>query len=186
MTRPATPHYGIVKYGPRNTADPMDVYTVYNEAMETIDRILFEHEEQIGKLWQTLRDLDAKVEDYNTKLNKRIDDLDTKVENYNTAINNRVDELDNKVEKYKTQIDQQFMTVNQSITNLGNKTDSIWATIQEIVNKTQGGGSIDKDTGHVTWGDTTGKIALGTINLNSGTGYIRTHDGTQDNDVKVV
>lgn len=186
MSRPTTPHYGIVKYGPQGEADPMDVYTVYNEAMETIDRILFEHEGQIGKLWQAIRDLDAKVEDYNTKLNKRIDDLDTKVEEYNTAINKRVTDLDAKVENYKTQVDQQFVTVNQNITNLVGKTDSIWATLQEIVNKAQGGGSIDKGTGHITWGDTTGKIALGTINVNSGTGYIRTHDGTQDNDVKVV
>ena len=38
--RPTTPHYGIAKYGPQGTADPMDVYTVYNEAMETIDNSL--------------------------------------------------------------------------------------------------------------------------------------------------
>lgn len=186
MSRPATEHYGIVEYGPRGTEDPMDVYDVYNQAMVTIDSILFEHEQQIGKLWQAIRDLDAKVEDYNTKLNKRIDDLDTKVEEYNTAINKRVTDLDTKVENYKTQTDQKFTQVNQSITNLGNKTDSLWASIREIVSKTQGGGSVNTSTGHITWGDTTGKIALGTINVNSGTGYIRTHDGTQDNDVKVV
>lgn len=186
MARPTTPHYGIAKYGERNTADPMDVYTVYNEAMETIDRIMFDLQGQVSANKKAISDLDAKVEKYNTALNTRIDNLDTKVENYKTELDNRITQLDQKVERYKTELDNSIKTVNQNITNLGSKTDAIWTTLQQILNKMQGGGSIDKGTGNITFGDTTGKIALGNINVNSGSGYIRTHEGTLDNDLKAV
>ena len=42
------------------------------------------------------------------------------------------------------------------------------------------------DTGAISWG-ASGSYAIGNINLTSGSGYIRTHAATdQDNDVKVV
>jgi tetrahydromethanopterin S-methyltransferase subunit G len=209
--RPTTPHYGIAKYGPRGTADPMDVYTVYNEAMETIDKILFDLQQQIAKNKQAIIDLDAKVERYNTALNKRIDELTTKVEQYNTALNKRIDELKTKVEQYNTALNKRidelntkveqyhgefnqfkattenkFTQVDKHFTQLDGKTDNIWTAITNILNKIQGGGTANKDTGVISWGDTTGKLAIGTINLNSGSGYIRTHEGTLDNDLKAV
>ena len=191
--RPTTPHYGIAKYGPRGTADPMDVYTVYNEAMETIDKILFDLQQQIAKNKQAIIDLDAKVERYNTALNKRIDELTTKVEQYNTALNKRIDELNTKVEQYHGEFNQfkattenKFTQVDKHFTQLDGKTDNIWTAITNILNKIQGGGTANKDTGVISWGDTTGKLAIGTINLNSGSGYIRTHEGTLDNDLKAV
>ena len=173
--RPATPHYGIVKYGPQGTADPMDVYTVYNEAMETIDGILFDLQGQIARNKKAIEDLDAKVERYNTALNARIDALDTKVEQYHEEF-----------KQFKTITEQKFTQVDNHFTQLDGKTDNIWTAISNIINKVQGGGSADKTTGSVTWGDTTGKLAVGNINLNSGSGYIRTHDGTADNDLKAV
>lgn len=173
--RPTTPHYGIAKYGPYGTADPMDVYRVYNEAMETIDRILFDLQGQIAKNKKAIEDLDAKVERYNTALNKRIDEL-------TTLVNQHYDEFKN----FKATTEQNFNTVNQNITKLDGKTDNIWTAIANILNKIQGGGSANKDTGVISWGDTTGKLAIGTINLNSGSGYIRTHNGTADNDLKAV
>ena len=184
--RPATPHYGIVKYGPQGTADPMDVYAVYNEAMETIDRILFDLQGQISRNKKAIEDLDAKVERYNTALNTRIDNLDNKVEQYNTALNTRIDNLDGKVEQFKSTTEQKFTQVDNHFTQLDGKTDNIWTAISNIINKVQGGGSADKTTGGVTWGDANGKLAIGNINLNSGSGYIRTHDGTADNDLKAV
>lgn len=186
MARPATTHYGIVEYGPRDTADPMDVYAVYNKAMITIDGILFDLQGQISKNKRAIEDLDTKVEKYNQQLNTRIDNLDAKVENYKTELDNRITELDQKIENYKTETDNSIKTINQNIVNLGNKTDAIWTALQQILNKIQGGGTIDKGTGNITFGDTTGKIALGNINVNSGSGYIRTHDGTLDNDLKAV
>lgn len=168
MARPATERYGIVLYGPRNTQDPMDVYNVYNAAMVTIDGILFDLQAQISRNKKAIEDLDAKVENYNRLLNKRIDDLDA------------------KVERYKQEIDNSITQINQNITQLGDKTDAIWVSIQKILDKMQGGGTIDKPTGNITFGEANGKVAIGTINLNSGSGIIKTHDGTLDNDVKVV
>lgn len=186
MPRPTTTRYGIAMYGARNTQDPMDVYTVYNAAMITIDGILFDLQGQISKNKRAIEDLDTKVEKYNEQLNTRIDNLDVKVENYKTELDNRITELDQKVENYKKEIDNSIKTINQNITQLGDKTDAIWVALQKILDKMQGGGTIDKGTGNITFGEGNGKIAIGTINLNSGSGIIKTHDGTLDNDVKVV
>ena len=172
--RPATPHYGIVKYGPQGTADPMDVYAVYNEAMETIDRILFDLQGQIARNKKAIEDLDAKVEQYNTALNARIDELDTKVEQYHEEF-----------KQFKATTEQKFTQVDNHFTQLDGKTDSIWTAIQNIINKVMGAGSVDKDTGAVSWPQA-GTIPVGNINIFSGTGFIRTRAGEQDNDVKVV
>lgn len=175
MPRPTTPHYGIAKYGPQGTADPMDVYRVYNEAMETIDRILFDLQGQISANKKAIGDLDAKVERYNTAINKRVDELESKVDNNY-----------NEFKNFKATTEQKFTQVDNHFTQLDGKTDNIWTAIQNILNKIQGGGSANRATGVISWGDGTGKIALGTINLNSGSGYIRTHEGTLDNDLKAV
>ena len=143
--------------------------------METIDRILFDLQGQIAKNKQAIIDLDAKVERYNTALNRRIDELNTKVEQYHEEFN-----------QFKTNTENKFTQVDNHFTQLDGKTDNIWAAIANILNKIQGGGTANKDTGVISWGDTTGKLAIGTINLNSGSGYIRTHDGTLDNDLKAV
>ena len=172
--RPATPHYGIVKYGPQGTADPMDVYAVYNEAMETIDRILFDLQGQIARNKKAIEDLDAKVEQYNTALNTRIDNLDTKVEQYHEEF-----------KQFKATTEQKFTQVDNHFTQLDGKTDSIWTAIQNIINKVMGAGTVDKDTGAVSWPQA-GTIPVGNINIFSGTGFIRTRAGEQDNDVKVV
>lgn len=172
--RPATPHHGIVKYGPQGTADPMDVYAVYNEAMETIDRILFDLQAQIARNKKAIEDLDAKVEQYNTALNTRIDELDTKVEEYHEEF-----------KQFKATTEQKFTQVDNHFTQLDGKTDSIWTAIQNIINKVMGAGSVDKDTGAVSWPQA-GTIPVGNINIFSGTGFIRTRAGEQDNDVKVV
>lgn len=172
--RPATPHYGIVKYGPQGTADPMDVYAVYNEAMETIDGILFDLQGQIARNKKAIEDLDAKVEQYNTALNTRIDNLDDKVEQYHEEF-----------KQFKTATEQKFTQVDNHFTNLDGKTDNIWTAIQNIINKVMGAGSVDKNTGAVSWPQA-GTIPVGNINIFSGTGFIRTRAGEQDNDVKVV
>lgn len=172
--RPTTPHYGIVKYGPQGTADPMDVYAVYNEAMETIDRILFDLQGQIARNKKAIEDLDAKVERYNTELNTRIDNLDNKVEQYHEEF-----------KQFKATTEQKFTQVDNHFTNLYGKTDSIWTAIQNIINKVMGAGTIDKTTGAVSWPQA-GTIPVGNINIFSGTGFIRTRAGEQDNDVKVV
>lgn len=172
--RPTTPHYGIVKYGPQGTADPMDVYAVYNEAMDRIDRILFDLQGQIARNKKAIEDLDSKVERYNTEINTRIDNLDNKVEQYHEEF-----------KQFKATTEQKFTQVDNHFTNLDGKTDSIWTAIQNIINKVMGAGTIDKNTGAVSWPQA-GTIPVGNINVFSGTGFIRTRAGEQDNDVKVV
>ena len=172
--RPTTPHYGIVKYGPQGTADPMDVYAVYNEAMETIDRILFDLQGQIARNKKAIEDLDAKVEQYNTDLYTLIDNLDNKVEQYHEEF-----------KQFKATTEQKFTQVDNHFNNLDGKTDSIWTAIQNIINKVMGAGAIDKTTGAVSWPQA-GTIPVGNINVFSGTGFLRTRAGEQDNDVKVV
>lgn len=172
--RPTTPHYGIVKYGPQGTADPMDVYAVYNESMETIDRILFDLQAQIARNKKAIEDLDAKVERYNTALNTRIDNLAAKVEEYHEEF-----------KQFKATTEQKFTQVDNHFTKLDGKTDSIWTAIQNIINKVMGSGTVDKTTGAVSWPQA-GTIPVGNINFFSGTGFLRTRAGEQDNDVKVI
>ena len=183
--RPTTPHYGIAKYGPQGTADPMDVYRVYNVAMDTVDNILFEHEGEIAALKRRMDAAEAAIDALDkreaahyTELTQAIASLDAKVENYNTALNNKIDKLE-------TSMNEKLETVNNNITKLDGKTDSIWTAIQNILNKVMGGGSVDKSTGSVSWPQA-GTIPVGNINLFSGSGFIRTRAGEQDNDVKVV
>lgn len=59
-------------------------------------------------------------------------------------------------------------------------------TLADIVNKFYGGGTINEDTGAITWGNS-GKAAVGSINiLSNSTSYaILTHDGTKLGDIKV-
>lgn len=172
--RPTTHHYGIAKYGPQGTADPMDVYRVYNVAMDTIDNILFEHEGEIAALKKRMDAAEA-----------AIDALDKREAAHYTELTESISNLDTKLENFKTEVEQRFETVNNSITKLDGKTDSIWTAIQNILNKIMGGGSVDKSTGSVSWPQA-GTIPVGNINLFSGSGYIRTRAGEQDNDVKVV
>lgn len=172
--RPTTSHYGIAKYGPQGTADPMDVYRVYNVAMDTIDKILFDQEGEIADLKRRIDAAEA-----------AIDALDKREAAHYTELTESISNLDTKLENFKTEVEQKFETVNNNITKLDGKTDSIWTAIQNILNKVMGGGSVDKDTGSVSWPQA-GTIPVGNINIFSGSGYIRTRAGEQDNDVKVV
>lgn len=172
--RPTTPHYGIAKYGPQGTADPMDVYRVYNVAMDTIDKILFDHEGEIADLKRRMDAAEAAIAA-----------LDKREAAHYTEVKQDISNLNTKLENFKTEVEQKFETVNNNVTKLDGKTDSIWTAIQNILNKIMGGGSVDKSTGSVSWPQA-GTIPVGNINIFSGSGFIRTRAGEQDNDVKVV
>lgn len=161
--RPTTNHYGIAEYGPQLTADPMDVYRVYNPAMETIDRILFSHEGEIGNL------------------KNRIDAAETAIEELTRSIANLTEAFNN----FKADTNAKFETVNNNISNLDGKTANLWTAIRNVVAKVYGGGTVTEGNGSIAWGDS-GKAVVGNINVFSGTGYLRTRAGEQDNDVKVI
>lgn len=161
--RPTTVHYGIAVYGPQLTADPMDVYRVYNPAMETIDRILFSHEGEIGSL------------------KTRMDAAEDAIESLTQSIANLTKELND----FKAETNAKFETVNNSIGSLNGKTSNLWTAIRNVIAKVYGGGTVTEENGSIAWGDS-GKAVVGNINVFSGTGYLRTRAGEQDNDVKVI
>lgn len=161
--RPTTAHYGIAEYGPQLTADPMDVYRVYNPAMETIDRILFSHEGEIGNL------------------KNRMDAAETAIGELTQSITNLTEALND----FKAETNAKFDAVNTSISNLDGKTANIWTAIRNVVAKVYGGGTVTEGNGSIAWGDS-GKAVVGNINVFSGSGYLRTRAGEQDNDLKAV
>lgn len=161
--RPTTAHYGIAEYGPQLTADPMDVYRVYNPAMETIDRILFSHEGEIGSLKNRMDAAEAAIES-----------LTQSIANLTEAFNG-----------FKAETNAKFDTVNNNISNLDGKTSNLWTAIRNVIAKVYGGGTVTEENGSIAWGDS-GKAVVGNINVFSGTGYLRTRAGEQDNDVKVI
>lgn len=161
--RPTTAHYGIAEYGPQLTADPMDVYRVYNPAMDTIDRILFSHDGEIGGL------------------QNRMDAAETAIESLTQSIANLTEAFNN----FKAETNAKFDTVNNNISSLNGKTSNLWTAIRNVISKVYGGGTVTEENGSIAWGDT-GKAVVGNINVFSGTGYLRTRAGEQDNDVKVI
>lgn len=161
--RPTTAHYGIAEYGPQLTADPMDVYRVYNPAMETIDRILFSHEGEIGNLKNRMDAAEAAIE----------------------ALTQSIASLTKALNDFKAETNAKFETVNNNISNLDGKTSNLWAAIRNVIAKVYGGGTVTESNGSIAWGNP-GKAVVGNINVFSGTGYLRTRDGEQDNDVKVI
>ena len=161
--RPTTAHYGIAEYGPQLTADPMDVYRVYNPAMETIDRILFSHEGEIGNLKNRMDAAEAAIE----------------------ALTQSIASLTKALNDFKAETNAKFETVNNNISNLDGKTSNLWAAIRNVIAKVYGGGTVTESNGSIAWGNP-GKAVVGNINVFSGTGYLRTRDGEQDNDEKVI
>lgn len=172
--RPTTSHYGISEYGPQLTADPMDVYRVYNPAMETIDRILFSHEGEIGKLKNRMDAAEA-----------AIDALDKREAAHYQELAQSIANLQQQLNDFKIEVNDKFTTVNNNISNLDGKTANLWTAIRNVVAKVYGGGTVTEGNGSISWGDS-GKAVVGNINVFSGTGYLRTRADEQDNDVKVI
>lgn len=160
-----TPHYGIAKYGPQGDATPMDVYGVYNPAMDTIDQILFDLKGQIDAL------------------KKRVDAIDQQIQQILQRLANIEQRLTN-VENDINQLQQDVSNLKQTVNNLNADVSAIWQAIRNILAHVQGDGTVDTSTGNVTWG-TSGTIAVGNINVTSGSGFIRCHAATdQANDLR--
>lgn len=160
-----TPHYGIAKYGPQGDATPMDVYGVYNPAMDTIDQILFDLKGQIDALRGRVDTVEQQIESILSRLEN---------------IEQRVTDTENDI----TQIRQDLKELQQTVNNISSDNAAVWTAIKAILSHVQGGGQVDTSTGDVTWG-TTGTIAVGNINVTSGSGFIRCHAAAdQANDLR--
>lgn len=189
-----TPHYGIAKYGPQGDATPMDVYGVYNPAMDTIDQILFDLKGDIDALKQRVAALEQQVESILNRLTgieNRLTNVEGDVENIKNDIENikntvaDLDEIKQRVtnlENSVSQIQQQLTTINNSITELRGVDTNIWAAIRNILAHVHGGGTVNVSNGDVTFG-TDGIIAVGNMNLynDDGARYIVTTASNKNN-----
>ena len=92
MARPTTPHYGIAKYGDRGTHDAMDVYGVYNAAMDTIDKILFDLKGLIDALETRMDNAENRLDAIDQHL-ERIDQHLERIDNNITNMGNKYDSV---------------------------------------------------------------------------------------------
>lgn len=110
-----------------------------------------------------------------------IDDKDAILQEQITNIDERVTILEEKVEEIETNITNIITNINE----MGTKYDT---ALTEILNKIYGGGTIDPDTGEITWGRPLEDdlIAIGNVNIYTGDNdenYILTGPAG-DNDIR--
>ena len=176
-----TTHYGIAKYGPQGKGKPMGVYDAYNPAMDTIDKILFDHKGLIDALEAALDALTQRV----TNLESALDALEQRV----TKIEGDISDIRSDISSIKNQlatVGSDLTSIKNRLTALEGAQSDLWTAIRNIVSHASGGGTVNQETGAISWG-TSGALAVGNINITSGSGYIRCHAATnQTNDLKAV
>lgn len=96
MARPTTPRYGLIKYGPQGTGDPLGVYSAYNPTMDIIDTILGSLQDQIDALAARVKSLEDRMD----AVEKRLDSHDQHL----TTIDNHLTQLDGKTDSIWTAI----------------------------------------------------------------------------------
>lgn len=152
---------------------------------------------QIGELATRVTALEMRM----TSVENRIETLEDTVGQHGdaiTALQNSVQNLTTAVTNLENDLTALTSTVNQhnqyirdlrtDLTSLKNNTAK---TLADILAKVYGGGTVDQNTGAVTWGSGTGSIPVSTINIfstdanpdpASSAGLIA-HAGVADNDL---
>lgn len=182
-----TPHYGIAKYGPQGDGTPMDVYGVYNPAMDTIDQILFGLKSEIDDLKQRVAALEQQVESILSRLTdieNRLTNVEGDVENIKNDIENikgNIADLD-EIKQRITNLENSVSQIQQQLTELRGVDTNIWAAVRNILAHVHGGGTVNTSTGDVTF-NTDGIIAVGNMNLynDDGARYIVTTASNKNN-----
>lgn len=120
-----------------------------------------------------------------------ITSLQTSVSNLTTAVTDLeadISALEAKHDADVSQLDSRITTLSNQVTQLSTKTSK---TLADILAKVYGGGTVDQETGEVTWGSGTTPIPVSTINIfsadanpnpASSAGLIA-HAGVTDNDL---
>lgn len=120
-----------------------------------------------------------------------ITDLQTSVRNLTTAVTDLeadLTALESKHDADVSRLDGRINTLSSQVTQLSTKTSK---TLADILAKVYGGGTVDPNTGAVTWGSGTTPIPVSTINIfsadanpnpASSAGLIA-HAGVSDNDL---
>lgn len=136
--------------------------------------------------------LEDKVADHETRITS-LESRMTKAETNITNLDGRVTKAETNITNLTTRmgnVENRLTNVENNITKMGDNLTAVKKTLADIVSKVYGGGTIDPDTGAVTW-NRTGTIPLGNLNVygqavdpasNQAT-YIKTHDAVSDNDL---
>ncbi len=131
--------------------------------------------------------LRADFDAYKTEVNKRLSNAFTQISDLQLD----VQLLKNRMEEYEQTVQNLQQTVQNIQSGGAADTGALRASIRAIVAKVMGGGSVDDDTGAITWGDPS-PIAVGTLNIYSGAsdpatsgGYtaVKSHGGVADGDI---
>lgn len=133
---------------------------------------------------ETLEDTVGKHGDAITALQTSVSNLTTSV----TSLEADLSALEAKHDADISQVEGRITALYNQVTQLSTKTSK---TLADILDKIYGGGTVDADTGAVTWGSGTGTIPVSTINIFStdenpdsatSAGLIA-HPGVSDNDL---
>lgn len=92
MTRPTTTRYGLIKYGPQGTGDPLGVYSAYNPTMDIIDTILGSLQDQIDALEDRVTNLEARMDDAEDRLDQHDTHL-SQIDNHLTQLDGKTDSI---------------------------------------------------------------------------------------------
>lgn len=131
----------------------------------------------------TLEDTVGQHGDAITALQNSVQNLTTSVTNLEADLS----ALEAKHDADVSQLDGRITALSNQVTQLSNKTSK---TLADILNKIYGGGTINPNTGSVTWGSPS-TVPVGNINIYSTNGDpspstsagIITHTGVSDNDL---
>lgn len=113
--------------------------------------------------------------------------LQNSVQNLTTAVTN----LENDLTALTSTVNQHYQYIRDLRTDLTSLKNNTAKTLTDILGKIYGGGTIDQNTGAVTWGSGTASIPVSTINIfsadanpnpASSAGLIA-HPGVSDNDL---
>lgn len=133
---------------------------------------------------ETLEDTVGRHGDAITALQNSVHNLTTSVTNLEADLS----ALEAKHDADISRLDGRITALSNQVTQLSTKTSK---TLTDIINKIYGGGTIDKNTGAVTWGSGATPIPVSTINIfsananpnpASSAGLIA-HAGVSDNDL---
>ena len=133
---------------------------------------------------ETLEDTVGRHGDAITALQNSVQNLTTAV----TKLEADLSALEAKHDADMSRLDGRITTLSNQVTQLSTKTSK---TLADILNKIYGGGTVDQNTGAVTWGSGTASIPVSTINIfsadaNPSPAYsagLIAHPGVSDNDL---
>ena len=162
--------------------------------IETLEDTVGRHGDAITDLQTSVQNLTTAITDLQTSvqnLTTVITGLQTSVQNLTTTVTDLEADLTALKSKHDadvSRLDGRINTLSSQVTQLSTKTSK---TLTDILDKIYGGGTVNANTGAITWGSGTTPIPVSTINIfsadknpnpASSAGLIA-HAGVTDNDL---